>query len=334
MWKDFGTKFNGILKSLGRHKQLVECRATLSQYRMYQEDIRELNSKLDEQIAEEQKKKMNAVREWLAVGSQPQEDHDGYRDIRLEFPSTGHWILKHESITDWMDADVPTSPLAWLTGIPGAGKTILASNIIDECILKNGYLTSYFYCHYENQGTNTAVGVLRGLIDQLLVQYPALLPPCHTKQTSSGDSSLRSLPLAKKLFEDFCDTIPRMFIVVDGLDECEQIERKQLLDFFIEVVGKSDTEEPGRLRVLFVSQDFADIKRALHSSSITRIVPKVVSLSSTDNESDIQTYVRAWVERIAHKHAPFTEDIKEYLYNLTVARAKGTLLGLSFVSVH
>ncbi|KAJ4302641.1 hypothetical protein N0V90_001530 [Kalmusia sp. IMI 367209] len=311
MWKDFDTKFGGILKSLARHKDLVECRASVSQYRTYRENMLEMKSKLDEMIAEQRTKKLTAVKEWLAVGSIQEDDHRNYTGIRNAYKETGKWIMKNDIIKDWMDAD---------------SKTILASNLIDECKQRSTYITSYFYCHYESQGCDTAVGVLKGLIHQLLNQYPDLLPPCHTKRVSSGEPVLRSLQLAKKLFDDCCSISSKIFIVIDGLDECEQAERKQLLEFLVEIVTQCDTSEPGKLRVLVISQDYADIRRALHSSSVTKIVPNIVSLSATDNESDIQTYVRSKVDRIASQYTPFDEEAKEYLRNLTVARAKGMFL--------
>jgi hypothetical protein len=110
MWKDFDTKFGGILKSLGRHKDLVECRASIAQYRMYQEDIADLKSKLDEKVAEEQTKKMMIVKDWLAVGEQQQKDHDSYSGVRKECATTARWVLQHDT------------PTVWMHGIPGAGE--------------------------------------------------------------------------------------------------------------------------------------------------------------------------------------------------------------------
>lgn len=156
-----------------------------------------------------------------------------------------------------------------------------------------------------------------------MYQYPDLLPPCHTKRAGSGEPVLRSLQLAKKLFEDFCSIPEKIFIIIDGLDECEQVERKQLLEFLIEIVTQCDTVEPGKLRIMIVSQDYVDIRRALKSSSVTKIVPKIVSMSASDNENDIHSYVRIWVDRIATNNEPFDNEAKEYLRNLTVARAKG-----------
>ncbi|KAL1608317.1 hypothetical protein SLS60_003257 [Paraconiothyrium brasiliense] len=282
MWKDFDTKFGGIKKSLARHKDLVERRATISQYRVYREDMAETKAKLDELVVEERTKKLAAVKEWFAVGSIQEEDHLRFTEIRETYKDTGKWIMKNDNIKDWMDAD--------------------------------------------SQGCNTAVGVLKGLIHQLLSQYPDMLPPCHTKRTGSGEPVLRSLQLAKKLFEDFCSIPEKIFIIIDGLDECELVERKQLLEFLVEIVTQCDTSDPGKLRVMIVSQDYVDIKRALHSSSVIKIVPNIVSMSEADNRHDIHSYVRVWVDQIAVKHGPFDDQAKEYLRNLTVARAKGMFL--------
>lgn len=105
MWKDFDTNFGGIKKSLARHKDLVECRATISQYRVYREDVADMKAKLEELVMEERAKKLAAVKEWLAVGSIQEEDHERFTEIRTMYKDTGKWILKNEHIREWMDAD-------------------------------------------------------------------------------------------------------------------------------------------------------------------------------------------------------------------------------------
>lgn len=122
MWKDFGTKFNGILKSLSRHKDLVECRATLSQYQLYRTDTAIFKAKLDAMIDQEQQKKLSTVKEWLAVGAQPQKDQNSFSQVRSEYNTTARWILKQEAIVPSLEPDVPNTPTLWMHGIPGAGK--------------------------------------------------------------------------------------------------------------------------------------------------------------------------------------------------------------------
>ena len=166
------------------------------------------------------------------------------------------------------------------------------------------------------------VGILKALVDQLLDQHPDLLPPCHTNRTTSGEPVLRSLSLATKMLQEFCLTLQKVFIVVDGLDECSQVERKQTLDVLMNIVSQCDVAEAGKLRLLVVSQDYVDIRRAFFGTGNTKLVPKVIQISSADNEDDICIYVRSWVAKIESKYE-LDKDITEYLINLTVANAKG-----------
>jgi hypothetical protein len=166
-----------------------------------------------------------------------------------------------------------------------------------------------------------------------LAQYrDMLLPSFYTRRTLSGDASLRSLPVSKKLLEDCCSIVPKLFLVVDGLDECEITERKEALECLTRLVGECNAIEPGKLRVLVVSQYYPDIQRALQSTAAMKLAPTIIQISETDNESDIKTYVKIWVDKIASKNTsdenPFSEDMKEYLRNLTLVNANGRILSL------
>jgi hypothetical protein len=146
----------------------------------------------------------------------------------------------------------------------------------------------------------------------------------------SGDASLRSLDVAKKLLHDCCTIVPKLFLVVDGLDECEVAERKGALESLTNFVGEFNTNEPGKLRILIVSQYYADIQRLLQSSGVTKLAPKIIQISETDNENDIRAYVRIWVDKIVSKNWPeqntSIDDMKEYLRSLTLVNAKGNVI--------
>ena len=109
---------------MSSHKSFVEANATIAQYRLYQADTADMKRKLDETLANEHEKKLRAVKEWLAVGSQPQIKHEEHRGTRKEYSSTAQWVLRHGAIKHWRDSDVPKSPMLWMHGIPGAGKIL------------------------------------------------------------------------------------------------------------------------------------------------------------------------------------------------------------------
>lgn len=62
-----------------------------------------------------------ATQNWLSAVN-IKEIHEGFSSIRREYPTTGQWILKHDSIKLWLDPDSSTVTSVWISGIPGAGE--------------------------------------------------------------------------------------------------------------------------------------------------------------------------------------------------------------------
>lgn len=173
-------------------------------------------------------------------------------------------------------------------------------------------MASYFYCHCGQEAE--AVTVLAGLLIQLIRHLP---------DTSSNEPVLSSITMIKRLWKAIAFKLPKQYIVVDGLDECEPGQRKVIVECLWELINHCCTDEPGRVRVLFVSRDYADIRRTLHSAPRPTFPPREISISPADNEADIRTYTKQWIDKIARKYAPLIEDTVEYLTNLAVARAQG-----------
>jgi hypothetical protein len=65
---------------------------------------------LDRQIEAEKLKKLVLIREWLAVGQQPADDHALYQNIRQNYSTTAKWILEREAIKQWTEDDLPAAP--------------------------------------------------------------------------------------------------------------------------------------------------------------------------------------------------------------------------------
>lgn len=120
LWKDFGTRFNGILDSLARHRDLVDKEA------MSIEILDARSLRIQEQHRLEQREKDRRVSQlqdsiaWLAVEDRILED-DLYRLSQRRQPGTCDWVLGISKLISWV-ADDDEEPILWLKGIPGAGR--------------------------------------------------------------------------------------------------------------------------------------------------------------------------------------------------------------------
>lgn len=168
------------------------------------------------------------------------------------------------------------------------------------------------------------MSVLKGLIDQFLHSKSSSISICNARRATSNEPILRAnTKLAKKLLEDLCLITPKTFMIVDGLDECDHGERKEITGILMELVGLCNASDPGKLRVLLVSQYSPEIYKSLHSSVATNLRPGILKIAETDNRGDIETYVALWVVQIAQKFQPVSKELREYLHNVTVNNSKG-----------
>jgi hypothetical protein len=98
--------------------------------------------------------------------------------------------------------------------------------------------------------------------------------------------------MCKELLETALKTMPKTFLIVDGLDECDIAERKTILNFFTSVIQRADTA--GKLRGLFISQDENDIRKHLRSAAVLR-------LTENHNKRDIESFANQWSLQIQQK---------------------------------
>jgi hypothetical protein len=95
----------------------------------------------------------------------------------------------------------------------------------------------------------------------------------------------------------------KVYIVVDGIDECDVSERKSILSFFTSLIELDDL--PGKIRALFVSQDENDIRKLLRTASVLR-------LTDSHNKSDIESYATQWSSKIQNKFG-LPEETAKYI---------------------
>ena len=136
---------------------------------------------------------------------------------------TGIWLLHSSEFQEWVNkkqSDVT------LSGLPGAGKTILTSIVIDHICSKFGDNASvdiaYLYCNFRRQFGQRPADLLASLLRQLVQKRPSIPDSLNGLNERHNYSDTRpSLDEISDVLHSVVSDFSRTFIIVDALDECQ-----------------------------------------------------------------------------------------------------------------
>ena len=174
---------------------------------------------------------------------------------------------------------------------------------------------AFAYCKHGYPDKCTFISVLKAILSQLLKQQTHLVPFYYDAGIQSGEITLCSAKLCKTLLRSLLQNITKVYLVIDGIDECDPGERKQILDYFNEASNVCDTTHPGKLRILFLSRDEPDIKKALALAATIRF-------GRTDTLDDMRSYVHHRTADISDKFH-LAKEWKEYIELNVLDRSDG-----------
>jgi GTPase SAR1 family protein len=146
-------------------------------------------------------------------------------NMELRHPLTGLWVTDGEIFQTWLHT---RNSKLWLSGIPGAGKTLLAASVIEETINESSpkRAVAYFYCDYRDAEKQSPLNIIGSLGVQLARQNEdafSFLQDLY--KTCNPEDRPPSLPELSVLLQTVCDIascFEDVSIIVDGLDECDK----------------------------------------------------------------------------------------------------------------
>ena len=242
------------------------------------------------------------------------QNHDMSR--KLCHPGTGLWFTEGFEFKSWQTS---RNAHLWVYGIPGAGKTVLASLIIDEILRMTTPSTAaaYFYCDYKDPATQEPHKILGSLVQQLAKQDEKSFVKVQKFYDIHGQG--RKSPVAYEP-QQLCSLIREIvadydctMIAVDGLDECGA--NAYLVTELLSSLNVQEEEDiDGKL--IFLSRDEVDIRRCLEGWP---------SISIAAQSSDLKLYVGAEIEtRTRKKFLNIkTAELKNHIMERLVDGAEG-----------
>ncbi|KAF7370633.1 Ankyrin repeat domain containing protein [Mycena sanguinolenta] len=151
--------------------------------------------------------------------------------FRLHQPGTGQWFLEMDSFRKWK---CEYSKVLWCRGIPGAGKTVLASIVVDHLRADHGHCDNIgvaaIYLNHKETDAHTPSTLLASLWRQLVVgQSIASVEELYHKHREPGTKP--SLDDAHAILCSTLSQYSKVFILVDALDEYPERERGILMSY-------------------------------------------------------------------------------------------------------
>ncbi|TVY93107.1 Ankyrin [Lachnellula willkommii] len=246
--------------------------------------------------------------------------HRILREARHE--GTGVWLTARHEYRSWGTPDV-TSVLCCF-GIPGCGKSVIASSVIDS--LRTSRPVFYYYCDYADKRTLEPANVFGTLARQCLEGMETFESLADDIEQAGHDGErLTDQSKALDLIQKAVNLYARQFyIVLDGLDEANESSQKVICDGLRQLLNNASVG----IKLFITGRE--------ELGSLLRIKPTVifysVLVSPTAIELDIDSYVRASTRLRIKEGSLVIRDpaLEELIVQELVKGAKGMFLWVEF----
>ena len=193
---------------------------------------------------------------------------------------TGEWLLKSNKFQQWLNRSNQT---LFCPGMPGAGKTILSSIIIDHlCKMFGNDHTigiAYLYCNFRQHHEQKSSDFIVSLLKQLVQEQSPL--PDIVKNLYSHHTLKRTRPSPDEILSTLHHVTAyysRAFIIIDALDEC-QVSHEGRGKFLREIFN---LQAKTGVNVFATSRFIQDIENQFNGS---------IKLEIRASDADVQKYL-------------------------------------------
>ena len=188
--------------------------------------------------------------------------------------------MKSNEFQEWVNQSRQT---LFCPGIPGAGKTIITSIVVEDLCIRFQNDASigiaYLYCNFRRHEEQKPEDLLASLLKQLIQEQPSM--PENVKSLYERHRGNRTRPSFNELSEALHSIVAdysKVFIIIDALDECQVSDgsRKRLLSEIFRVQAKTGAN------VFATSRFIPEIEKELEGS---------VSLEVRASGEDVRRYL-------------------------------------------
>ncbi|EHK48685.1 hypothetical protein TRIATDRAFT_53227, partial [Trichoderma atroviride IMI 206040] len=265
-WGRFQRRFDTILADMKAHEELIDKTANavnILEASKMRESLRDQrNENLNDVAKQEDEvsaRQYQAIVGWLQIDDTDQQIiFDSIASEAEKNEGTCNWILKQPILVSWMRTQSET-PFVWLQGHPGAGKSVLATQI--DAFLRSSHqsLVVRHFCTYSYGSSIQFDQILRSLLIQLIRPNSDLISYVYEEFVLAKQAaSIKSL---SQLIRTICEAISPIpskkkyvHIILDGLDECDIEKQGRITNLLETLVSLGSPANSGVVKILISSR--------------------------------------------------------------------------------
>ncbi|KAJ7444177.1 ankyrin repeat domain-containing protein [Mycena latifolia] len=301
----------GYLEEFERIKALINLWLTMDIWDVGQKQISNQDSILN--TVQEQKDTIDAekrqkILDWMSPLNFLQRQADVYGTLQ---PGTGEWLLGEAQFQDWESGP---GKVLFCHGIPGAGKTVLASLVVHH-LETHAQTTDIglacIYLNHKETETQTITNLLGGLWRQLMLGKPIsatvqnLYDYHHERQTRP------QLEEVCKALESAVAQYTKVFIVIDALDEYPENYRHHFLKYLVNLLPQTCIMITSRPHINLDAQ-----------------FPNMKTIEIHATEEDIRKYLDTQIQNSVRlsKHVRTRPELQDEIQSKILGNVKGMFL--------
>ncbi|KAI1120343.1 hypothetical protein F5Y10DRAFT_128012 [Nemania abortiva] len=263
------------------------------------------------------------IPDWLSKPS-PLRFNEKHRDIysvAKKTPGTWKWLLDADEFKSWRDwpanSEDETPRRLLCSGIPGAGKTVLASIMIEHLRSKfrsNDSICLFMYFDFKDQKQYLLRDLYLSLLTQLLQRRRSF-----TEQAKNAFKTWETptYPTTDEYLEILIAeirTYSSVYIVIDALDECPNDVQNSTRSRLV----KSFCSFPPNTHIVFTTRPDSSIEKEVQGHYCIDVFAK---------DQDLEDYLRKRVADLSDLQPTFSKErFHESIFSHIVERSKGMFL--------
>ena len=213
-WPFSEEEVSRTVEALHRHQSSLHRRLSARNLRVSSRVLSEVRHLREEQ----QKLSAKVSYDWLSDVN-PEMNHLSARSKHSQ--GTGQWFLDSSAFKSWWNCSCRS---LWVNAIPGAGKTVLCSTIIDYILHHQlpDEAVAYFYFDFSDPSKQKLNACLRSLLAQICSirsSMPPVVAELKTLCKGPGRNGILTEHELLSALVSVCSGLGRFWIVIDALDE-------------------------------------------------------------------------------------------------------------------